>query len=164
MRENSHPAIIDRETYALAQRTLQSNRKQANIQKPTAARYPFSDLIVCDHCGQHYRRRTNASRITWQCWTYLQRGKTFCPAKIPEETLHRVTEEELGIKEITLEALAVLKEIRVSENYHLIFVFQDGQEVEKIWKDRSRAESWTEAMREQARLQALKQQKGANEG
>lgn len=163
--EDSHPAIIDRETYALAQRTLQSNRKQANIQKPTAARYPFSGLIVCNHCGQHYRRRTNASRITWQCWTYLQRGKTFCPAKqIPEETLYRVTEEELGIKKITLEALAVLKEIRVPENNHLIFVFQDGRKVENIWKDRSRAESWTEAMRAQARLQALKQQKGDKEG
>ena len=163
--QDSHPAIIDRETFALAQRTLQANRARINVQKPTTARYPFSGRIVCGCCGQHYRRRTNVSRITWQCWTYLQRGKAFCPAKqIPEETLYRITEEALGVKVITEEALTVLKEIRIPKDNHLVFVFQDGREAERVWKDRSRAESWTEEMREQARLHNLKRKKGGNQG
>ena len=151
--------------HALARQTLQANREKTNVQKPTTARYPFSGRIVCGCCGQHYRRRTNVSRITWQCWTYLQRGKAFCPAKqIPEETLYRITEEALGVKEITEESLTVLKEIRVPKDNHLVFVFQDGREAERVWKDRSRAESWTEEMREQARLHNLKRKKGGNQG
>ena len=163
--QDSHPAIIERETWALARQTLQANREKTNVQKPTTARYPFSGRIVCGCFGQHYRRRTNVSRITWQCRTYLQRGKAFCPAKqIPEETLYRITEEALGVKEITEESLTVLKEIRVPKDNHLVFVFQDGREAERVWKDRSRAESWTEEMREQARLHNLKRKKGGNQG
>ena len=163
--ENTHPAIIDHETYERVQALIAERREKANVQKDVTARYPFTGRIVCGCCGQHYRRRTNVSRITWQCWTYLQRGKAFCPAKqIPEETLYRITEEALGVKEITEEALTVLKEIRIPKDNHLVFVFQDGREAERVWKDRSRAESWTEEMREQARFHNLKRKKGGNQG
>ena len=78
--------------------------------------------------------------------------------------MYRITEEALGVKEITEESLTVLKEIRVPKDNHLVFVFQDGREAERVWKDRSRAESWTEEMREQARLHNLKRKKGGNQG
>mgnify|MGYP000189341983 CR=1 FL=1 len=163
--ENTHPAIIDHETYERVQALIAERREKANVQKDVTARYPFTGLIVCGCCGQHYRRRTNVSRITWQCRTYLQRGKDFCPAKqIPEETLYRITEEALGVKEITEEALTVLKEIRIPKDNHLVFVFQDGREAKRVWKDRSRSESWTEEMREQARLHNLKRKKEGNQG
>ena len=66
------------------------------------------------------------------------------------------------LKVITEEALTVLKEIRIPKDNHLVFVFQDGREAKRVWKDRSRAESWTEEMREQARLHNLKRRKGGN--
>lgn len=46
--------------------------------------------------------------------------------------------------------------IVVPEPNHLIYIFKDGHEVERIWKDRSRSESWTQEMREQAHQRVTK--------
>jgi len=44
-----------------------------------------------------------------------------------------------------------IKELRVPAFNHVVFVFKDGHSVERVWQDRSRRESWTDDMREQAR-------------
>lgn len=152
--ENTHPAIIDHETYEKAQTLIAERREKTNVQKDVAARYPFSGMIVCGCCGAHYHRRTNPTRITWQCVTYLRRGKKYCPAKqIPEETLLSLTREALGVPEITEENIRILAEIRIPCPNHILFVFKDGHETERVWQDRSRAESWTDEMKEKARAQ-----------
>ena len=43
-----------------------------------------------------------------------------------------------------------LSEIRITGPNQVSFVFMDGSVVEKIWQDRSRAESWTDEMRPRA--------------
>lgn len=152
--ENTHPAIIDHETYEKVQALIAERRGKTNVQKDVAARYPFSGRIVCGCCGAHYHRRTNPTRITWQCVTYLRRGKKYCSAKqIPEETLYCITREVLGVHEITEENIQILAEIRVPSPNHILFVFKDGREIERVWQDRSRAESWTDEMKEKARTQ-----------
>ena len=152
--ENTHPAIIDHETYEKAQTLIAERREKTNVQKDVAARYPFSGRIVCGCCGAHYHRRTNLTRITWQCVTYLRRGKKYCAAKqIPEETLHCIACEVLGVHEITEENIQTLAEIRVPSPNHIVFAFKDGREIERVWQDRSRAESWTDEMKEKARAQ-----------
>ena len=152
--ESTHPAIIDHETYEKVQALIAERREKTNVQKDVAARYPFSGRIVCGCCGAHYHRRTNLTRITWQCVTYLRRGKKYCPAKqIPEETLLSLTREVLGVHEITEENIQTLSEIRVPSPNHILFVFEDGREIECVWQDRSRAESWTDEMKEKARAQ-----------
>ena len=86
--------------------------------------------------------------------TYLRRGKKYCPAKqIPEETLYCITCEVLGVHEVTEENIQVLAEIRIPSPNHILFVFEDGREIERVWQDRSRAESWTDEMKEKARAQ-----------
>lgn len=150
--ENTHPAIIDHETYERVQALIAERREKANVQKDVTARYPFTGLIVCGCCGAHYHRRTNPTRITWQCVTYLRRGKKHCAAKqIPEETLLSLTREALGVSEITEENIRTLAEIQIPCPNHILFVFKDGHEIERIWQDRSRAESWTDEMKETAR-------------
>ena len=152
--ENTHPAIIDHETYERVQALIAERREKANVQKDVTARYPFTGLIVCGCCGAHYHRRTNPKRITWQCVTYLRRGKKHCAAKqIPEETLLSLTREALGVPEITEENIRALAEIQIPCPNHILFVFKDGHETERVWQDRSRAESWTDEMREKARAQ-----------
>lgn len=152
--ENTHPAIIDHETYERVQALIAERREKANVQKDVTARYPFTGLIVCGCCGAHYHRRTNPKRITWQCVTYLRRGKKHCAAKqIPEETLLSLTREALGVPEITEENIRALAEIQIPCPNHILFVFKDGHETERVWQDRSRAESWTDEMREKARTQ-----------
>ena len=152
--ESTHPAIIDHEMYEKVQVLIAERREKTNVQKDVTARYPFSGLIVCGCCGAHYHRRTNPTRITWQCVTYLRRGKKHCAAKqIPEETLRSLTRGALGVPEITEENIRILAEIRIPCPNLILFVFKDGHETERVWQDRSRAESWTDEMKEKARAQ-----------
>lgn len=46
---------------------------------------------------------------------------------------------------------ALIERIVVPEDNVLHFVFTDGHTVERVWQDRSRSESWTPEMKEQAR-------------
>lgn len=152
--ESTHPAIIDHEMYEKVQVLIAERREKTNVQKDVTARYPFSGLIVCGCCGAHYHRRTNPTRITWQCVTYLRRGKKHCAAKqISEETLRSLTQEALGVPEITEENIRALAEIQIPCPNHILFVFKDGHETERVWQDHSRAESWTDEMRGKARAQ-----------
>ena len=61
--------------------------------------------------------------------------------------------EVLGVHEITEENIQTLVEIRVPSPNHIVFAFKDGREIERVWQDRSRAESWTDEMKEKARAQ-----------
>lgn len=98
--EGTHDAIIDPDTYALAQRRIAQNTEKCNIKKPTTARYPFSGKIVCGNCGKHFGRKTTHGRVSWICTTFQFEGKSACPAKqIPEPTLMAVCCDVLGIAE-----------------------------------------------------------------
>ena len=48
-----------------------------------------------------------------------------------------------------------IENIIVPKANRLLFVFKDGHTVKRTWKDRSRKESWTSEMKEQARLKAF---------
>ena len=49
-----------------------------------------------------------------------------------------------------------IKEIHVPAFNRLVFVFKDGREVERVWQDKSRSDSWTQEMKEQAAVYARK--------
>ena len=61
-----------------------------------------------------------------------------------------LTCEALGIDELTEEELNRLSEIRITGPNRVSFLFLDGRMVEKVWQDRSRAESWTDEMKQRA--------------
>ena len=114
-------------------------------------RYPFSSLIVCAHCGKHYRRKITATGPVWICSTYNYKGKAACPSKqIPETTLTALT-ADLDIGDLT--------EIIAEDRNMLIFRFKDGKKAVKRWQDRSRAESWTPEMKEAARQKAIERKR-----
>lgn len=155
--EQTHPAIISHEVFERAQTIASARLAQLNVSKPTSARYPLSGKVICGLCGAHYNRRTRSSgkgtpkRIVWQCLTYAQKGKAVCASKqIPEETLLTLACEVLGVREITEENIGCLSEIRIHASNRVAFIFADGHAEEKVWQDRSRAESWTDEMRKRA--------------
>lgn len=85
----------------------------------------------------------------WICTTYNTHGKDACFSKaIPESMLYELT-SDISISDLTV--------IRAEKDNTLIFCFKDGSQTVKRWQDRSRAESWTEEMKEKARQQALAQ-------
>lgn len=99
------------------------------------------------------KRKTANGKFYWNCSTYLQEGKAACPAKqIPEDTLYAVSAEALGIPAFDADIFAErVAEIQVPDNNRLLFIFRDGSKVEKVWQDRSRRDSWDDAMRQAAR-------------
>lgn len=60
---NNHPAIIDRDTFKQVQSEMAKRRSRPRVSDKTitakgkfSGKYPFSDLLVCDSCGNRYRR------------------------------------------------------------------------------------------------------------
>ena len=142
----AHDSIIDLETWEAVQEEIE---RRAKYYAPTkkATSYPFTGLIVCGTCGNHYRRKTTASGVIWVCTTYNTHGKKGCASKaIPESTLYELT-ADIPLGDLTA--------IRAENGNALVFCFKDGTQAVKRWKDRSRAESWTEEMREAARQKTL---------
>lgn len=153
---DAHEAIIDRETFERAQNEIV---RRADIHTPKRGSiYPFTGMIVCGNCGQHYCRKTTNGKVAWNCSTFIRVGKTACHAKqIPEGMLYEMAADVLGLEAFDERAFrTTIREIRVPAFNHVVFVFHDGHEVERVWRDRSRRESWTDEMREKAKANAKK--------
>ena len=158
--EGTHEPIIDFAAFEQAQERLHKlERQTAKRNKPT--RSAFSGLVRCGLCGNTYKRTTHKGRHFWNCTTYQARGKSACAAKrIPEETLILLTCEVLGIDSLDSDTVRNrITAIRVEQNNTVVFSLDDGSEVKKQWKDRSRSESWTDEMKEAARQKALERSK-----
>lgn len=144
---NAHEAIIDEDTYTAVQEEIKRRAEKYKPGKKQNAPYPFTGKIVCANCGSHYRRKTTATGPVWICSTYNSQGKAACPSKqIPESTLTELC-ADVDIEMIT--------QITACDNNRVLFRFQDGSEIEKTWRDRSRSESWTKEMKQTARERRL---------
>ncbi len=156
----SHPAIIDEETFQAVQGLLTRLAAQtAHRAKPQQSE--FTGMILCPHCGKPYKRVTSNGSVGWNCKTYQEKGKRFCRGKkIPEDTLKAVCTEVLGLAEYDAVIFtASVDSITVPENNQLQFHLNDGRVVERDWLDRSRAASWQPDMKEAARQRMLKQRR-----
>jgi site-specific DNA recombinase len=142
---DAYPAIISREIF---ERSRQLGELNAERFAPTNARAHdlFSGMVICASCGKPYKRKVAHERAAWNCGTFLRKGKAYCHGKqIPEDTLLELTEAVLG--ERSFEAI---EQILVPKPNHLRYIFKDGNEIDRSWRDRSRRESWNEDMRRQA--------------
>lgn len=157
----SHEPIIDQAAFDKAQVRLNELARQAEKrEKPT--RSTFSGLIRCGLCGSTYKRVTCRGKHFWNCTTFQTKGKAECPAKkIPAETLESLTCEVLGTEVLDPDMVrSKITMIRAEKNNVVVFCMNDGSEIVKRWKDRSRAESWSPEMKEQARQRALQTRRG----
>ena len=161
--EETHEAIIPKETFDRVQAEIArraASRKPSPTQK---AVYPFTGNLTCAICGKKYRRKTNARGPIWRCTTYDTKGKDACASKqIPEDTLLSTTAKVLGSAEFDAAVFKTrVSGIMACPGNKLIYCMNDGTELEAIWADRSRGESWTPEMKEAARQRELKK-KGEN--
>lgn len=161
--ENSHEAIIDKETFDKVQQGLESRAKKYVITKPAGQPYLFTGLIQCGLCGRRFYRKLTASgkkykkKATWICHTFHAYGKEECPSqRIPEDILITKTSEVLGHDGWNREELLQnITEILVPEHNYLVYVFHDGRMEGIHWQNPSRRESWTPEMRQKARERQL---------
>ncbi|MBQ7580667.1 MAG: recombinase family protein [Clostridia bacterium] len=142
--ENAHEPIIPPETFKRVQDMIaQRAEKYAPPATDIPLTYRFTSLITCAKCGKHFRRKLVRGKPVWICPTFNYEGKAACPAKqIPEEILEEIT-ADMDMERFT--------GITADDGNRLLFHFSDGTTAEKIWRDRSRSESWTDEMRQNAR-------------
>lgn len=156
----THPAIIDEATFEAAQEIV---RQHAERRKACAQpqRSEFTSKIRCPFCGQAYKRVTSNGTVGWNCSTYQEKGKQYCHGKkIPEAVLMTLVADVLGLPCYEApEMEAQIDHIEVPADNHLKFYLRDGRVEERIWKDRSRRESWTPEMKEKARQNAMKRKR-----
>ena len=155
--EQSHPAIVNIDTFEAAQALLKMAYKNNQPQKPVNARYPFTGRIICGNCGKNYQRKTTKGRISWHCATYLEHGKSACPAKqIPESALLDACAKALRVSSFDeTEFCNRVTRIEVAGANMLRFVFTDETTCLSAWNDRSRSESWTVEMKQAAKTKSL---------
>ena len=161
--QGSHEPILDRETW---ERILAERDRRADKFLPLESRgrktYPFTGKITCGKCGARFRRKTvhdgDKCRVFWMCHTFNSKGKAHCNARqIPEGILKDAAASALGLPAFDGERFkeAVI-EIRVPVAGALIFLMRGGSEIRVEWENKSRRHSWTPAMREKARADALR--------
>lgn len=150
--EGTHPAIISPETFRRVQEQLEQNRVKNGIQQIAPAHNLFTGMLVCGQCGKKYKRKTNHGRPIWNCTTYLTLGKSHCYAKlVPEDILMETTALVLGMPNFDEEILRdQIERIEVPRFNHLVYVFKDGRQEERVWQDKSRRDSWTAEMKRNA--------------
>ena len=94
--------IIDRETFKQVQAEMAKRRSRPRVSDKTitekgkfSGKYPFSDLLVCDICGNRYRRcmwiSGGKKKTVWRCITRIEHGGKVCKSISVEDKLIRGT-------------------------------------------------------------------------
>lgn len=73
--ENTHEAIIDRETFDKAQRLLMRDTRTGPQQKKL---YLFSGFLKCADCGKSMTRSKVGNTVYYYCRTYKDQSKSAC--------------------------------------------------------------------------------------
>ncbi len=152
---DDHESIVQKETFSQVQKEIARRAEKHTSHRGTQS--VFTGVVRCGICGKNYRRKTTPYNTLWCCTTYNTRGKAYCASKvIPEETLKNCLAEALGKKTFTDEFFKEnIKQIIAEPDNVIRLIFCDGTEKEITWQDRSRSESWTDAMRESARQKTI---------
>lgn len=130
--EETHPAIIDSETFKRAQEIMKANRIKYKCE-PGKKSYTFTSKIQCGICGKNYRHKDRSGRSTWVCSNHHKYGSEGCKAKaIYEEQLIKLLN---GVLEITEFDEAVFNEtverIKVEENKIVTVILKNRNVIKK---------------------------------
>lgn len=157
--EETHPAIIDTQTFAATKARL-DEIAAASAKRSRPTRCAFSGIIICGQCGSKYKRIKNHQYHAWNCGAYTQQGKAGCAGlQIREDVLQQAAADALGLEaydeEIFRERIATVVS---GAGRILTFRFRDGHTVDIKWEKPSRARSWTPEMK-QAAAERTRQQR-----
>ncbi len=141
--EDTHPAIISKEDFEKVQKLF--SERSSNTGK-IRYDYDLKGIVFCGCCGHRYRRKKNYKKYVWRCGAYSLNGLEACSSKqIPDSILH-----DLAVNcEKEIEKIIILPENNVQ------FIFTDKTEIIKHWVQPSRADSWTDEMKDKARKQTI---------
>lgn len=154
--KGTHEAIVPLEIFEQAQTICKQRAQSSGCSHLAPKTGLFSGKITCGICGKAFCRKSlrGGQARAWVCSTYKTYGKSACPSKqIPEEKLLAACADVLRLEPFCDQSFTShISRIEVSGANKLTFIFNDGRRVDSVWKDRSRSESWTDEMREIARV------------
>ena len=134
--ENTHEAIIDRETFDKAQRLQERDTRTAPGKKQL---YLFSGLLRCADCQRSMTRRTNRkpnkTYVYYACSTYVFKSKDKCTRHvIKEEVLYEAVLKAVQAQISLVGDMAeVVKEINRTST-----VCTQSKRLQQLLKDRSK--------------------------
>ena len=158
--EGTHEAIIDKETFDLAQKELQRRSGLGVLANRALNVTCFTRKIQCGICGKYFNRHAEKYAsgeyyVSWICGTRKKGGS--CTNKyLPEEILKNICAEVLNTQEFDEEVfLEKIERIVVPGKNEVIFYFYDGRILQKQWKSTAHKDWWTPERRA-ARSQMVK--------
>lgn len=156
--EGAHEAIVPLEEFKAVQVERAKRAQQFGKEHQEQSVFPFTRKITCGCCGASFNRKTARGKKIWICRTYNTTGKAGCSGSraVPEEALILASMEVLGLAEFDPHVFAeTVRGITADAENTLVYHFYDGSEQTAVWVERSRAESWTDDMKEKARQKTL---------
>lgn len=86
--ENTHEAIIDKETWNLAQGLLKRRTRQLSLQNNVTK---YAGFLICDDCGRAMSKITWKDNVRYVCGTYKRYSSSLCSShSIKEEVLDQI--------------------------------------------------------------------------
>lgn len=147
--EDTHEAIIDKETFDAVQNELARRRALGPFANKKIKTGCFTGKVKCPHCGSsftHVVKCKGESRLEyWICRSKKQKGSC-CPLKgmLNQNNLMRACAEVLGIPEFDERVfLEKVDRIEVPESYVLLFHMKDGSTVRKECPNTGNKDRWT---------------------
>lgn len=158
--ENNHEAVISHEVFDKVQR-IRKEKSDRLVSPSIQKDYPFKGMVRCGMCGRAYVRKTTPSKHIWKCSLSVTKGLEACASKqVPDSQITLASNHILIRTEFDENYFkSKVESIEVMPERTLIFHLKDGTTKDYRWNT-SRSESWTEDMREQARIRRINQMKG----
>ena len=161
--EECHDAIISIEDYNKVQKIIKERNEKIH-KGITPKDNLFKGKLICAHCGCTFRMKKNYRKYVWRCGTYIRLGSKKCLSKqIPNDALQILAKEILGVDELTSEIIDErIEKVIVGDDRLLTFYLKDGNKIDSHWMQKSRSESWTKEMKENARRKAVERNGKSN--
>ena len=152
--ENTHEAIIDKETFDYVQEEMARRKALGPLANKSLNTSCFTGKIKCEKCGQSFMRNTRANRAKmslrgekvtgWVCGSSKKKGHTCKANEIPEPILLRECAKALGMEKFD-EAVFASRVARISIPGHgvMVFYFTDGTSRRQAWVNTSKRDCWT---------------------
>lgn len=141
--EGTHKGIVSKEDFLEVQRIFEERNKNTTT---SDLDFDFKSIVFCGCCGWRYRRKKNYKKYVWRCGAYCIDGPEACSSKqIPDLILHQLADEIVG----NISKIIILPDNNVK------FILDDETEVIKHWVQPSRADSWTDEMKQEARRKSI---------
>lgn len=154
--ENTHEAIIDKETFDYVQQKMARRRELGPLANKSLNTCCFTGKIKCGICGKSFIHSYHKYKSKVDVWICLsrkeQRGNCNMKGSIPDKILKQECAVVLGLDEFDETVfLNKVEKILVPEQHVLIFHLKDGQVITRHWISTARKDHWTDEFKERHR-------------